>query len=192
MTRFIDAVLLLALVTTPSLATAQGRGGFGGGKGRGQRGQGDTTSAGAPRPAMSFTELVFAHRADLQLTDSETTVVGNIRMVAISRKAVLNHEIDSVKATMVVSPTDSVVAPTDSSRKAIIERRRALGAMLGDLHDVDVTARDETLLALTPDQQKKAAYLEEQSDTPHPAEGAMSGRPGRGGGGRRGGGMGAP
>ena len=200
MTRLLRAVLLLTFAATPALLTAQGgRGGMGGGmgaggggRGRGQRSQGDTTATGTPRAQLSFAELVFAHRSELQLTDSQTIKVSGIRMVAMSRRAVLNNQLDSVKSAMVVTPADGATPPTDSSRKAIMERRRALGSVLGELHDVDVNARNETLVVLTPAQQKKAEQLQETTDSPAPTNGASERGSGRRGGGRPGGGMGVP
>lgn len=195
MTRLLGTILLLSVAATPTLATGQGRGGFGGGgRGRGQQGehgQGDSAATGAPRVQLSFADLVFAHRADLQLTDSQTVKVADIRMVAMSKRAALSHEVDSVKSALVVDPAEAVTLPTDSSRKELMGRRRALASALGDLHDVDVNARNETLIVLTPDQQKKAAQLEEVADSPPPAS-TGRGNSGGGGGGRRGGGGGRP
>ncbi len=166
---------------------AQGsRGGFGGGRGRGGRSQGDTTATGAPRPQMSFAEIVFAHRSDLQLADSQTTRVSEIRMRAMSRRVTLSATLDSVKAIMAMNPSNIATPTSDSSRKEMAAQRRELASVLGDLHDVDVTARNATLLVLNPDQQKKAEQLEEQADAPV-APGNGAGR-GAGGGGRRGGG----
>jgi hypothetical protein len=195
MTRLLSAVLFLSVATTPGLAVAQGgRGGFGGGGGRGQRGQGDTTATGAPRPQMSFAEIVFAHRADLQLADSQTTRVSEIRMRALSRRVTLSSTLDSVKEIMAMNPTSVASASTDSSRKAMAAQRRELASVLGDLHDVDVNARNETLLVLNPSQQKKAEQFEEQADAPVvPGNGTGRGAGGgRRGGGRPAGGMGNP
>lgn len=190
MTRALTVLLALSVAATPSLAFAQGRGGFGGGRGRGQQGQraqGDSAASGAPRVQLGFAELVFAHRSELQLTDSQTAKIADIRMVAMSKRAVLSHALDSVKSTLVVDPAEAVTPPTDSSRKALIAERRALAAAMGDLHDVDVNARNQTLFVLTPDQQKKAEQLEENADAPSPpSNGRGSGR------GRSGGGMGRP
>jgi hypothetical protein len=196
MTRLLNAVLFLSFAAAPGVAMAQGgRGGFGGGRGRGrgQRGEGDTTATGAPRPQMSFAEIVFAHRSDLQLADSQTTKVSEIRMRALSRRVTLSSTLDSVKAIMAMNPTDIAAPSTDSSRKATAAQRRKLASVLGDLHDVDVNARNETLLVLNPDQQKKAEQLEEQADAPvapNNAAGRGAGGGGRRGGGRPGGGMG--
>jgi hypothetical protein len=190
MTRLLNAILFLSFAAAPGLAVAQGgRGGFGGGggRGRGQRGQGDTTATGAPRPQMSFAEIVFAHRSDLQLADSQTTKVSEIRMRAMSRRVTLSGTLDSVKAIMAMNPTSVASPSTDSSRKEMAAQRRELASVLGDLHDVDVNARNETLLVLNPDQQKKAEQFEEQADAPVvPGNGAGRGA-GESGGGRRGG-----
>lgn len=190
MKQSLGAVIILALAALPLAVAAQGsRGGFGGGGGggrggRGQRGQGNDSTAAttAPRVQLSFVDMVFARRKDLQLTDSEVTKVGEIRMDALTKRVQLNRQVDSVKADMVVTPADAETPPTDSSRKATMAQRRALAAMLGDLHDVDVNARNETLAVLTPDQQKKAETLEEASDSPAPANRGMGGGGGRGGG----------
>jgi len=142
---------------------------------------------------MSFAEIVFAHRSDLQLADSQTTRVSEIRMRAMSRRVTLNNTLDSVKAIMAMNPTNVAAPSTDSSRKAMAAQRRELASVLGDLHDVDVNARNETLLVLNPDQKKKAEQLEEKEDAPIvPGNGAGRGAGGGGrrGGGRPGGGMG--
>ena len=136
---------------------------------------------------MSFAEIVFAHRSDLQLADSQTTRVSEIRMRAMSRRVTLNNTLDSVKAIMAMNPTNVAAPSTDSSRKAMAAQRRELASVLGDLHDVDVNARNETLLVLNSDQKKKAEQLEEKEDAPIvPGNGA--GRGAGSGGGRRGGG----
>jgi len=136
---------------------------------------------------MNFAEIVFAHRSDLQLADSQTTRVSEIRMRAMSRRVTLNNTLDSVKAIMAMNPTSVAAPSTDSSRKAMAAQRRELASVLGDLHDVDVNARNETLLVLNPDQQKRAEQLEDKEDAPIvPGNGA--GRGAGSGGGRRGGG----
>jgi len=136
---------------------------------------------------MNFAEIVFAHRSDLQLADSQTTRVSEIRMRAMSRRVTLNNTLDSVKAIMAMNPTSVAAPSTDSSRKAMAAQRRELASVLGDLHDVDVNARNETLLVLNSDQKKKAEQLEEKEDAPIvPGNGA--GRGAGSGGGRRGGG----
>lgn len=142
---------------------------------------------------MNFAEIVFAHRSDLELADSQTTRVSEIRMRAMSRRVTLNNTLDSVKAIMAMNPTSVAAPSTDSSRKAMAAQRRELASVLGDLHDVDVNARNETLLVLNPDQKKTAEQLEEKEDAPIvPGNGAGRGAGGGGrrGGGRPGGGMG--
>jgi len=196
MKRLLSVALLLFVAATPGLATAQGSrgGGFGGG-GRGQRGQngqGDSSATAAPRAQLSFADMVFAHRKDLQLADSTTVRVNDIRMSAMSQRATFTKEVDSLQAVMVVSPEEAETPPTDSSRKAIMTQRRALAARLGDLHDVDVNARNATLALLTPKQQKKAESLEEASQTPQQRGAFGNGEGGGRNGGRSGGGMGHP
>ena len=195
-TRVVAFAIAAAMV--PAMASAQGgRGGFGGvggARGRGERGQGDTTAAGAPRPQLNFADIVFAHRSEIQLTDSQMVRLSDIRMASMSKRALLTHEADSVKAAMAVSPDERPAPATDSSRKALLEQRRALGAVLGDLHDVDVNARKETLAMLNPLQQKKAELLQEIADSPPTtkAEGGREGRSGRAAAGRPHGGAGEP
>lgn len=187
MIKILGSVLLLAVVTTPAQANAQGgRGGFGGGNGPGrggQRGRSDTTAAGSSATPSNFVDVVFAHRSDLQLTGAQLTAVNEIRMSAMSQRSALTRTVDSVKAIVTLSPEEGETVPTDSSRKAMMQQRRALGSALGDLHDVDVTARNKTLALLTPDQQKQAEYLQQVADSP-PATKTEGAR----GGGRRGGG----
>jgi hypothetical protein len=191
MRKLLRVSFLIAFALTPGLAVAQGGRGGGFGRGRGQRGQTDSTATGAPRVQLSFADMVFARRSDLQLTDSETIKVNDIRMSAMSQRAVLTKEVDSLQAVAVVSPGDAETPPTDSSRKATMSQRRALASKLGDLHDVDVNARNATLAVLTPDQQKKAESLEEAANSPAPQRGAFGGGGGNRGGGRPGG-MGNP
>lgn len=191
MKQSVGTVLIVALAAFPLAAYAQGgRGGFGGGgRGqRGQRGQGNDSTAGtgAPRVQLSFVDMVFSRRKDLQLTDAEVTKVTEIRMGAQTKRIQLTRQVDSVKDYMVVAPGDPEAPPTDSSRKAMMAQRRALAAMLGALHDVDVNARNATLAALTPEQQKNAETLEEAADAPPPKKrgfnnGGGGGRPNGGG-----------
>ncbi len=194
MTRLRTALTLALLTLAPALASAQGgRGGWGGGGGgrsRGERGEGDTTVSGKPRTPLSFAEIVYAHRTDLQLTDSQTVKVTGIRMTALAKRAMLNNQLDSVRANLAETSPMSAAPPTDSSRKAILDGRRAMSAVLGQLHDVDVDARNETLLVLTPAQQKKAEQLEEVANAPPAASSGSDNGGRRGGGGGRRGGMG--
>ena len=115
---------------------------------------------------LSFADLVFTRRKDLQLSDSEAIRINDIRMSAMSQRAMLTKEVDSLQAVAMVSPGDAETPPTDSSRKAMMSERRALAAKIGDLHDVDGNARDATLAVLTPDQQKKAEGFEEAANAP--------------------------
>lgn len=188
MDRLFRTVFLLASAALPALAAAQGsRAGFGSGRARDQRSGGDTTAAGARKPAPSFVDLVFQHRGDLKLTASQTVGVSDIRMASMSRRAVLNREVDSLKAAMGGPPEGTPTPPTDSSRKAMMAQRRAMGSVLGDLHDVDFDARKKTLALLTPEQQKEAEYYESVADAPTvPRQRGLLG--GGGGSGRRGGG----
>lgn len=181
------SVYLLALAIFPVLASAQGRDG-----GRGQRGQRDARDSATtrgPRVQLSLADVVYAHRGELQLSDSQTTRVSDIRMVSMSRAVSLNRQLDSLRSAMVVTPEDVATPPTDSSRKATMAERRALASVLGQLHDVDLDARNQTLALLSADQQKKAQQLEISANA------APTDRGSRGGGessdgGRRGGGMG--
>ena len=185
MKQSVGTVLIVALAAFPMAAHAQG--------GRGQRGQrsegnDSTAGTGAPRVKLSFVDMVFARRKDLQLTEAEVTKVGEIRMDAQVKRIQLTRDVDAAQAEMADAPAAADTPPTDSSRKAMMTQRRALAAMLGDLHDVDVNARKATLAVLTPDQQKNAETIEEAADAPPPKKTGVSGS---GGGGRpNGGGMG--
>ena len=190
MTKFPFALALLSVLLLPSISVAQGRGGYGGGGGRsrGRDDQSDSTAR-APRVQQSLADVVYAHRADLQLTDSQTTRVANIRMIAVSRRMVLERQVDSLRSVMTVSPGDVAVPPTDSSRTLTIQHRRSLAAVLGQLHDVDLDSRNQTLMLLSSAQQKKAEELELAANAPPVQRGAPA-EGGRSSGGRRGGGMG--
>ena len=194
-----------ASTLAPNLAAAQGgggggRGGFGGGGGRGGRSgrnAGDSTATAAPRPALSFADMVYAKRSEIQLSDSQLVKLSDIRTTAASRRVMLTREVDSVKTEMGTMPDGASVPSlptTDSARKVLLGQRRALANVLGDLHDVDFNARKETLAMLNPLQQKKAELLQEIADTPpNPkAEGGRTGKEGRAAGGRPGGGAGVP
>ena len=198
MRKFLQILVTVGCAIAPTLAVAQGgRGGFGGGggrQGRGGRTAADTSATGVPRPQLSFTDMVLAKRSEIQLSDSQLVKLNDIRMTATSRRAALTREVDSLKTEMGPMPVDPSVPATDSARKILLSQRRALGSVLGDLHDVDVNARTETLAMLTPLQQKKAELLQEIADTPpNPkAEGGRTGKEGRAAGGRPGGGAGVP
>src|SRR5579875_1079132 len=136
MIGFRTALALVSLSLIPVVATAQGGyggrgGGGGGGRGRGGRAEGDTLVSGAPRTPQSFADIVYTHRTDLQLTDSQTVKVSSIRMTALAKRAMLNNQLDSVKATVDVTSPMASAPPTDSSRKAILDGRRAMSAVLG-------------------------------------------------------------
>jgi len=201
MRRFLQILLTIgcafATILSPDIAAAQGgRGGFGGGRreGRSARNPADSSATGAPRQALAFADMVYAKRAEIQLSDSQLVKLNDIRMTAASRRVALTREVDSVKTEMGPMSDDASATATDSSRKVLLGQRRALANVLGDLHDVDVNARKETLAMLDPLQQKKAELLQEIADSPpNPkAEGGRTGREGRAAGGRSGGGAGVP
>ncbi|MEO7102745.1 MAG: hypothetical protein ABI311_05225, partial [Gemmatimonadaceae bacterium] len=160
MRKFLQLLLTFGCALAPTLAVAQGgRGGFGGGggrQGRGGRTAGDTSATGVSRPQLSFTDMVFAKRSEIQLSDSQLVKLNDIRMAATSRRAMLTRDVDSVKTEMGHMPVDPGVHTTDSARKVLMSQRRALAGVLGELHDVDVNARKEALAMMTPLQQKKA------------------------------------
>lgn len=162
-----------------------GSGGMRGSGGGHRRGGNQEGGAGADTAATknrlegsTLADIALAHRTDLQLTDAQVTALGAVRARAQTSTAALTEKLDSVRSPSAAEP--SIVAPpSDSSRVGLLERRRAVGGVLGELHDVDVNARAEAMRILTAEQQKKAAQLEEEAKNLPQSESRGSGRSGR-------------
>lgn len=155
-----------------------GRGGSHGGRGgRGQRSgqQHDSASAARRENAGTLADVALRHQAEMQLSDSQATA-----LAGIARDARINRlNAVAALAAMRDSATDaeSSAAANDSTRRAVLVRRRALATAIAQLHDVDVNARTATLALLSPAQQSTLIKLESAEGGSEEERGPPSGSP---------------
>ena len=116
--------------------------------------------------AGTLADIALRHRSDLQLSDSQATALGIVAERARIDRMNATAALVSLRDTTPTS--ESATPPDDSTRRAILQRRRALASALAQLHDVDVSARTATLALLSVTQQNALVKFEN-------AEGAAEG-----------------
>lgn len=160
-----------------------GRGGFHGGRGgRGERGDQprDSASSAHRENTGTLADLALRHRSDLQLTDSQATVIGNVAQQARADRINATEALAALRDTA-AQPATTVTPQNDSTRQALLQHRRAVAAALAQLHDVDVNARTATLAVLSPAQQSTLAKLESAQGASGGGNGGYADRGERGG-----------
>ena len=197
---FARPLFILLLTAAPTLAAAQGMGGMGGGgmggHHGGHRGGGanNTDSANADPVAarnaleqLGFAGLVLKHKSDLQLTDSQVVVITGLQTVFKAKTTADNQELDSLRAANTASVQAFVASHdtmTAAQRDTVVERRKRIASVLGNMQDIQQQTREQALAVLTPTQQQQAEAFETQAEQ----QGRRGGRRGSGGGWTTGGG----
>lgn len=180
--RSIRSALLLVVLAAP-LASAQ----YGARRGNGRP---EDVLALPPRLAPGVAALVLEHAADLALADSQRVVIESIRRTQDSTNRPWMQRLDSLR------PTSRPVNPNDLSqeqRDEIAARRSAIAVVMDGMRESNALARQRTMAVLSPEQQQKAAELENDARKQADEDRARRGREAGGGDGRRGaGGMGRP
>jgi len=143
-----------------------------------------------PRPAPGVAALALEHAADLALADSQRVVLESIRRTQDSANRPWLARLDSLR------PSRRPVNPNDISpdqQEEIAARRSAIAVVMEGMRENNALARQHAMAILSPEQQEKAAKLENDARKQADEERAQRGRdPGMGEGRRGRGGMGRP
>jgi Spy/CpxP family protein refolding chaperone len=137
-----------------------------------------------PRIAPGVAALALEHANELALADSQRVLLESIRRAQDSANRPFITKLEALR------PTSRPANPNDLSqeqRDEIEARRKAIDAILHDMHDGDAMARWRAMAVLTPEQQEKAAKLEEDAKKRAEEERTRRARSGYVGEGRRGG-----
>jgi len=184
MRRLLVALLAVA-VTAPSSMAQYGR--RGGERAEPQNAQ--DLLALPPWIPPGVAALVLTHASDFSLADSQRVALESIRQFQDSANRPWLARLDSLR------PTSQPLNPKDLSqeqREEIAARRTAIAAVLNGMRETNALARQRTMAVLSPEQQQRAAELEndarKQADQERERRGrfAAEGQDGRrrGGGGR--------
>jgi hypothetical protein len=143
-----------------------------------------------PRVPPTVAALVLQHAAELSLADSQRVLLESIRRTQDSANRPWLQRLDSLR------PRARPINPDDLSpeQQAEIEtRRKAVTEVMGQMRETNAVARQRVMATLNPDQQKRAAELEDDARKRAEEEGRRRAYEGMGsGGGRYGGGRGRP
>lgn len=137
-----------------------------------------------PRIAPGVAALALEHGGELALADSQRVLLESIRRAQDSANRPFIAQLEALR------PTHRPANPSDLSqeqRDEIEGRRKAIAAILQRMHDGNAMARWRAMAALTPDQQEKAATLEEEAQKRADEERTQRARGAYVGEGRRGG-----
>jgi hypothetical protein len=121
----------------------------------------DLGFAGAPPIAAGVAALAIEHAAELGLTDSQNIALATIRSAQDAANAPRLKTLDSLRPTR--RPANGVNDLSPEQRQEIDDRRVAIAPVLEAVHQTNADARVQVMALLTPDQQKRAARLEEDA-----------------------------
>lgn len=150
----LSLVLVPAMLAVAAPASAQfgGGGGRGGGAARAQ-----AASAEPPRVAPTVAALVLGHAGDLALTDSQRTLIASVRHAQDSANGPWMQRLESLRnGPRPINPNDV----SQEQRDQMAARRAAVIDAIAGMRETDAEARQKVMTALNPDQQQKAAVLE--------------------------------
>ena len=140
-----------------------------------------------PRPIPGVAALALQHAAELALTDSQRVVLESIHRGQDSANAPWLLRLDSLR------PTRHPANPNDLSpeqQEEITARRVAITKVMEGMRETNALARQHAMAVLSPEQQEKAAVLENDARKQADEDRANRGRDALGGEERRGGGRG--
>ena len=183
------AVLLavVGMLCVSALAAAQ-RGGRG--QSRGESPQFGGAMMGGPPPIPpSVAALVLEHPDDFKLADSQRVVVESVRRAQDSANRPWMAKLDSLRPTR--QPANGMGDLSQEQRDEMEARRAAISTVLDGMKENNAQARKQVMAVLNPDQQERAASLEEDArkkamddarrrERNGPPDGGRGGRGGRG------------
>jgi hypothetical protein len=151
---------VLALFGVSTLAMAQ-RGRRGGGS-RADFPQGGGTMMGGPPPIpATVAALVLEHADDFKLVDSQRVVLESVRRAQDSANMPWMAKLDSLRPTR--QPAGGMGDLSQEQRDEIEARKTAIANALEGMRETNAQARIKVMAVLDPDQQKRAAGLEEEA-----------------------------
>jgi len=172
---------LSAVAFSAVLLAAPAHAQYGGGR-RGSYPQ--DASLNVPRVAPSVAALAVRYGGDLQLSQAQLDSILAVRQRQDSANAPWLHALDSLRnGPRPVNPLDL----SQEQREMIARRRAAVTAAMDAMRETNAEARKGVMDVLTPDQQQKAAQLENDAEKLARAQTERRGNDGYYGGGRRGG-----
>jgi hypothetical protein len=162
MRRFVHHAVILAvfaLFGVSAIAAAQ----------RGRRGdsradnpQGAGTMMGGPPPIPpTVAALVLEHADDFKLADSQRVVLESVRRAQDSANMPWRMKLDSLRPTR--QPANGMGDLSQEQRDELEARRTAIAMVLDGMKENNAQARKKVMDVLDPDQQKRAASLEEDA-----------------------------
>jgi hypothetical protein len=189
MRRFVHHAVILAVFASFSvsaLATAQ-RGRRGGTRADNPQGTG-MMMGGLPPMPPTVAALVLEHAADFKLADSQRVVLESVRRAQDSANRPWMAKLDSLRPTR--QPANGMGDLSQEQRDELEARKTAIANALEGMRETNAQARKHVMDVLNPDQQKRAASLEEDARKKAEDEAKQRERNGPPGGGR--GGRGRP
>ena len=162
MRRFVHHAVILAvfaLFGVSALATAQ-RGRRGGTRGESPQSAG-TMMGGPPPIPPSVAALVLEHADEFKLADSQRVVLESVRRAQDSANAPWMAKLDSLRPTR--QPAGGMGDLSQEQRDEIEARKTAIANVLEGMRETNAQARIRVMNVLNPDQQKRAASLEEDA-----------------------------
>jgi Spy/CpxP family protein refolding chaperone len=113
-----------------------------------------------PRIAPGVAQLALEHASELALADSQRVLLETIRRSQDSVNRPFAAQLEALR------PTRRPANPNDLSKEQVDEietRRKAIGAIMKNVHDSNALLRWRAMAVLTPEQQERAAKLEEDA-----------------------------
>lgn len=136
-----------------------------------------------PRIAPGVAQVALEHADELALADSQRVVLESIRRSQDSVNRPFAAQLEALR------PTHRPANPNDLSqeqRDEIEARRKAIAAVMKNVHDSNAMLEWRAMAVLTPEQQEKAGKLEQDAQERAAEDRTRRARGGYAGGGRRG------
>lgn len=154
---FVIAVLTLASVSMPAAAQ---RGMRGGSRRGGESSQG-SEAATVPRVAPPIVGLVLEHADEFKLTDAQRSALASVRQVQDSANRPWMQKLDSLRPKGM--PANGMGDLSQEQRDEIEARKRAVANVIEGMRETNADARKKVMDILNPDQQQRAAVLEDEA-----------------------------
>jgi hypothetical protein len=138
---------------------------------------------GPPPIPPSVAALVLEHADDFKLADEQRVVVDSVRRAQDSANRPWMAKLDSLRPTR--QPAGGPGDLSQEQRDELEARKIAIANVIEGMRETNAQARKQVMDTLNPDQQKRAASLEEEARKKAEDEGKRRERDAQGSGGRR-------
>jgi hypothetical protein len=122
----------------------------------------DTSVMKQPMDPENPTAFILLHRSELKLTDSQVTQLTNIGIQLTMRTRPLKDSLAELRPSGVRPASQPTTPMTAEQRDSIFATRRATARLLGEVHDAGKSARDQAVVVLNPDQQRKLESIQNE------------------------------